>query len=96
MRNLSPPYDMLLAADVLYQKEAIAALLQTMYDLTHGESAILMTFEAHNEVAAFFLTQVHRFFELTYVPDDEQHPVYRLPGSIRLCRLKRNARILDE
>jgi len=77
--NIEPPYDYILAADVLYQKESIPLLLSTMYNLSDESTKIFMSFERHNEVADYFMSQVTQIFAVEKIPYNKLHSTYRHP-----------------
>ncbi|GAB4820725.1 hypothetical protein N2152v2_007771 [Parachlorella kessleri] len=84
--HLQPPFDLVLASDVIYQAEAVPALLATLRDLSGPRTLILLAAE-HREQLPFPTQQVEAAgFEVVPVAPEQLHPdwssqdiaVYRL------------------
>jgi len=85
--EFSPPFDVILAADVVYQCMNVDSLVKALCDLSGPNTLILIAYESHEDVTpALFQEQVEKKFLIHEVPKQEMDPVYN-KSSIRLIRL---------
>ncbi|KAE9523946.1 hypothetical protein AGLY_015593 [Aphis glycines] len=78
----SEPYDFLLMADCIYYPEVVEALVKTMTELTAPNTVILICqelreTEKQKNTWQMFLNLLVEHFEISYVPEEEQHPIFR-------------------
>ncbi|VVC44769.1 Hypothetical protein CINCED_3A010417 [Cinara cedri] len=78
----SEPFDFLLMADCIYYPEVIEALVKTMIELTTPNTVILISqelreTEKQKNTWKMFIDLLTEYFTLSYIPEEEQHPIYR-------------------
>ncbi|XP_050429093.1 protein N-lysine methyltransferase METTL21D-like isoform X4 [Adelges cooleyi] len=76
------PFDILLMADCIYYIEVIEDLVKTMVDSTTPETLILISQEIRDTDKQktsweMFTNTLIKYFTISYIPEDEQHPIYR-------------------
>ncbi|KAL6056106.1 Protein N-lysine methyltransferase METTL21A, variant 2 [Balamuthia mandrillaris] len=74
-----PNYDVILAAELLYDEETIEPLLQTIAELSDRDTKVYMTHQEHgSKASALFLQKVGDHFEtVRHIPLSEQHPSFK-------------------
>lgn len=75
---LSAPYDVVLAADVIFKEELVPALVQSMAALAGGGSTVYMCAENHSQKALdlFFELAAARF-DVVRVPAEDMDAVFQ-------------------
>ena len=84
--NLNPPFDVLLAADVIYLEETFPSLMKTLHELSSHETVVLFCCKLrYNRVQSFLsiLTDSGNFtFEVAWTV--KQATVYRIRKRLKL------------
>ncbi len=84
--HLRPPFDLVLASDVIYQSEAVPALLATLRKLS-GPSTLILLAAEHREKLPFPRQQVEAAgLQVQQVSCEELHPEWR-SDDIQVYRL---------
>ena len=83
VESFHPPYDVILAADVIYIEESFPALIKTLVELSDLNSLILLSckYRYERDERFFKLLRKGGLFEDTIVqrwPDNQDIKVYRL------------------
>ncbi|KAL5238318.1 hypothetical protein ACI65C_005728 [Semiaphis heraclei] len=78
----SEPFDFLLMADCIYYPEVVEALVKTIIELTTPKTVVMICqelreTEKQKNTWKMFLNLLLEHFEVSYVPEEEQHPVFR-------------------
>lgn len=76
------PFDFLLMADCIYYPEVVEALVKTIIELTTPKTVILISqelreTEKQKNTWEMFLNLLLEHFEVSYIPEEEQHPIFR-------------------
>ncbi|XP_050532779.1 protein N-lysine methyltransferase METTL21D-like [Daktulosphaira vitifoliae] len=76
------PFDVLLMADCIYYTEVIPDLIKTMVDSTTSQTVILICQELRDTEKQktswkLFVDKLMQYFTITYIPEKEQHPIFR-------------------
>eukprot|EP01114_Cavostelium_apophysatum_P015519 TRINITY_DN4237_c0_g1_i1.p1 TRINITY_DN4237_c0_g1~~TRINITY_DN4237_c0_g1_i1.p1 ORF type:complete len:154 (-),score=32.90 TRINITY_DN4237_c0_g1_i1:174-635(-) len=96
LNSFRPPVDVVLAADVIYQKKTTKALLRTLHRLTNEESLILLFFQEHdNDAVAALWENVGKFFEVSKISLQAEMDYQTGDTAIHTLRLKKIA-IVEE
>lgn len=85
LATFDPPYDIILAADVIYIEETFPKLIQTLTDLTSARSVVLLACKYRYE-------RDYRFFELLAKSgrfEDKVVQTWQDGGDIKIHELRR-------
>lgn len=86
--HLSPPFDIVLASDVLYQSEALPLFVQTLAALSGPGTQTLLCNERRERLPFPLALFEGAGFAVAQVPLEEQHPDWR-SDDIELFRISR-------
>ncbi|XP_071691319.1 uncharacterized protein [Rutidosis leptorrhynchoides] len=74
---LKPPFDVVIAADVVYIEESVTPLLTTMKLLVSDSGVVLLGYQIRSpEAHVLFWEQCDRIFDVEKVPHEHLHPEY--------------------
>ncbi|KAL8228548.1 hypothetical protein R6Q57_016132, partial [Mikania cordata] len=74
---LKPPFDIVIAADVVYIEESVAPLLAAMEAMVSDSGFVLLGYQVRSpEAHALFWEQCYRIFGVEKVPHEHLHPEY--------------------
>lgn len=73
---LASPFDLIIAADVMYCVEAVDSLLSTLKMAADAGTIILLAYGRNRQAEQTFLEKAHRYFSLKQVSDEELDEVY--------------------
>ncbi|PON44441.1 Lysine methyltransferase, partial [Parasponia andersonii] len=77
IKSLKPPYDVVLATDVVYIEESVGPLISAMEALVAEEGVVLLGYQLRSpEAHKLFWEMSERVFEIEKVPHDDLHPEY--------------------
>ncbi|KAL9243792.1 hypothetical protein vseg_017638 [Gypsophila vaccaria] len=77
MKALSPPFDIVLAADVVYIVETVRPLVDTMRELVKDDGVVLLGYQVRcPDADVLFWEVVKEFFEIEKVGKEYLHPEY--------------------
>ncbi|KAI3795267.1 hypothetical protein L1987_37918 [Smallanthus sonchifolius] len=77
IRALKPPFDFVIAADVVYIEESVAPLLAAMEAMVSDSGVVLLGYQVRSpEAHALFWEQCYRIFDVQMVPHEHLHPEY--------------------
>lgn len=86
---LAPPYDYVLAADVIFKEELVPQLVKSMEALTGPHSVVFMCAENHSQKALdLFFELAANAFNVQRVPPADMHEVFQ-DERIVIARLER-------
>jgi len=75
--NITVPYDIVLAADVIFKESLVPPLIETMKYVSDKNSILFMCAEIHNRKANnLFLELAANYFEITVIPQEDLDPLY--------------------
>eukprot|EP00271_Cylindrocystis_brebissonii_P010215 TRINITY_DN26340_c0_g1_i1.p1 TRINITY_DN26340_c0_g1~~TRINITY_DN26340_c0_g1_i1.p1 ORF type:complete len:234 (+),score=39.00 TRINITY_DN26340_c0_g1_i1:1076-1777(+) len=78
---VKPPYDFVVAADVVYLEEIVEPLIQTMLDVSTSDTVILLGYKERQEEAhAMFWELLPKNFVIEKVAREELDPSYSFEG----------------
>ena len=64
--SFKPPFDIILASDVLYEKKFVGPFLKSAYKLAGDETLFFNVFQFHgNDAVEVFFEKVHKYFTYT-------------------------------
>ncbi|XP_001945214.1 protein-lysine methyltransferase METTL21D [Acyrthosiphon pisum] len=77
----SEPFDFVLMADCIYYPEVVEELVKTITELTTPKTVLLISqelreTEKQKNTWKMFLSLLLEHFEVSYVPEEEQHPIF--------------------
>eukprot|EP00884_Botryococcus_braunii_P021511 jgi/Botrbrau1/8043/Bobra.13_2s0014.2 len=84
---LNPPFDVIVACDVMYVEAAVGSLVDSLVALSSPTTLILVAHGRNRQAEPAFLTACLGKLALEDVPYDDLHPVYRC-SDVRVCRLR--------
>lgn len=74
---LNPPFDFVIAADVVYIEESVPSFVSAMEALLAEDGVVLLGYQIRSpEAHALFWEMCGRVFEIEKVPHDHLHPEY--------------------
>ncbi|KAI7730181.1 hypothetical protein M8C21_001586 [Ambrosia artemisiifolia] len=77
IKALKPPFDVVIAADVVYIEESVAPLLAAMEAMVSDSGVVLLGYQVRSpEAHALFWEQCHGIFNVEKVPHEHLHPDY--------------------
>ncbi|XP_076951281.1 uncharacterized protein LOC143624555 [Bidens hawaiensis] len=77
IKALQPPFDIVIAADVVYIEESVAPLLAAMEAMVGDSGVVLLGYQIRSpEAHELFWEQCYRIFEVEKVPHEHLHPDY--------------------
>ncbi|KAL4573171.1 hypothetical protein LXL04_019968 [Taraxacum kok-saghyz] len=77
IKALKPPFDIVVAADVVYIEESVGPLLAAMESMVSDTGVVLLGYQVRSpEAHLLFWEQCNRIFEVEKVPHDHLHPEY--------------------
>jgi len=77
MKAISPPYDVVIAADVVYLEETVRPLVETMAVLMAEDGVVLLGYQLRSpEAHKLFWEVCAEVFEIEKVPHEHLHPEY--------------------
>ncbi|KAK9689827.1 hypothetical protein RND81_09G084000 [Saponaria officinalis] len=77
MKALSPPFDIVLAADVVYLVETVRPLVETMRELVKDDGVVMLGYQVRcPDADVLFWETVREFFEIEKVKKEDLHPEY--------------------
>ncbi|KAH9623508.1 hypothetical protein KSS87_007098 [Heliosperma pusillum] len=77
MKALSPPFDFVLAADVVYIEDTVKPLVETMFELVKEDGVVLLGYQVRcPEADVLFWEMVKEVFEIEKVKKEDLHPDY--------------------
>jgi len=83
------PFDMILAADVIYQHVNITSLLNTILELSDQNTLILIAYETWDQqTPKLFRETAAKYFEIIPIPEGDKDPLYQ-KDTIYLEQLKK-------
>ena len=77
LATFSPPFDMILAADVVYVEESFPLLIKSLDDLTDSQTVVLLSCKHRYESYMKFFTLFQTKFDFEVVWFNEDLKVYR-------------------
>ncbi|KAM1101318.1 hypothetical protein ACFX19_007789 [Malus domestica] len=76
-KPLSPPYDVVMATDVVYIEETVGPLVSTMEALVKDDGVVLLGYQVRSpEAHQLFWEMSERVFLIEKVPHEDLHPNY--------------------
>ncbi|KMT01934.1 hypothetical protein BVRB_9g209550 [Beta vulgaris subsp. vulgaris] len=77
MKALSPPFDVVVATDVVYLEETVRPLVQTMLEMMAEDGVVLLGYQLRSpEADELFWKLCREFFQVEKVPREDLHPEY--------------------
>lgn len=77
IRAMKPPFDVVIAADVVYIEESVGPLVGVMMDLMGDHGLVLLGYQVRSpEADLLFWEMCGRVFEVEKVPHEHLHPDY--------------------
>ncbi|MQL90556.1 hypothetical protein Taro_023149 [Colocasia esculenta] len=77
IRALRPPFDFIIAADVVYMEDSVGPLVSAMEALVSAAGAVLLGYQVRSpEAHALFWELCERSFTVHKVPREHLHPEY--------------------
>ncbi|CAI9089309.1 OLC1v1023866C1 [Oldenlandia corymbosa var. corymbosa] len=77
IQALSPPFDIVVAADVVYIEESVGPLVETMAELVKDDGVVLLGYQVRSpEAHVLFWDLCGKAFEIEKIPHDHLHPEY--------------------
>ncbi|KAL5573597.1 hypothetical protein UlMin_023194 [Ulmus minor] len=77
IKSLKPPYDVVLAADVVYIEESVGSLVAAMDELVADDGVVLLGYQLRSpEAHKLFWEICEEVFEIEKVPHEDLHPEY--------------------
>ena len=77
IQALSPPFDVVVAADVVYLEETVKPLVDTMLEMVADDGVVLLGYQLRSPEADKLFWEVCReVFEIQMVPHEDLHPDY--------------------
>ncbi|CAO2814523.1 unnamed protein product [Amaranthus hypochondriacus] len=77
IQALSPPFDVVIAADVVYLEETVKPLVDTMLEMVADDGVVLLGYQLRSPEADKLFWEVCReVFEIQMVPHEDLHPDY--------------------
>ncbi|XP_057455561.1 uncharacterized protein LOC130746836 [Lotus japonicus] len=74
---LNPPFDLVIAADVVYIEDSVPQLISAMENLLAENGVVLLGYQLRDpEAHTRFWEDCHRVFDVEKVPHDHLHPEY--------------------
>ena len=71
------PFELIIAADVIYQDVFVTPLIATLKCVADENSVIYLSYEPHwPNVVASFHEKAKEDFDIEFIPHSEQHEVY--------------------
>ncbi|EPS73943.1 hypothetical protein M569_00813 [Genlisea aurea] len=94
LRSLNPPFDYVIATDVVYIEKAVAPLIRAMEGLLADDGVVLLGYQLRSpEAHELFWEMCEEFFQIQKIPHDHLHPEYAYEESdVYLLRKKKNSR----
>lgn len=81
VESVKPPFDFVLATDVVYLEEIVQPLIDTMCALCDSNTKVLLGYRMRQEEAhALFWEKLPHYFTIRQIPDDQLHPEYSFEG----------------
>ena len=74
---LTPPFDVVVACDVMYMHDAVEPLVQTLQDLTAQGSSIYIAHGRNQQARDLFLHRCKGAFQVAAVPEGTLDELYR-------------------
>lgn len=82
IKALKPPFDIVIAADVVYIEEYVAPLLAAMKQMVSDSGVVLLGYQVRSpEAHEMFWEQCYRIFHVEKVPHEHLHPEYAFEES---------------
>ncbi|KAL3821445.1 hypothetical protein ACJIZ3_007350 [Penstemon smallii] len=77
MKLLKPPFDFVIAADVVYLEETVAPLIESMEGLVADDGVVLLGYQLRSpEAHKLFWEMCVEVFEVEKIPHEHLHPEY--------------------
>ncbi|KAL2937886.1 Protein-lysine methyltransferase METTL21D [Bienertia sinuspersici] len=77
MSALSPPFDVVVAADVVYIEESVRPLVETMVGMLKDDGVVLLGYQLRSpEADKLFWEVCNEVFEIQKIPHQHLHPQY--------------------
>ncbi|KAF8402227.1 hypothetical protein HHK36_013179 [Tetracentron sinense] len=77
IKTLNPPFDFVIAADVVYIEESVATLVSAMETLVGSSGVVLLGYRLRSpEAHGLFWELSERVFAIEKVPHEDLHPEY--------------------
>jgi len=87
--SFNPPFDIIIAADVIYQQMDVPALVKTLIDLSNENTLILIAYETHDpDTPQRFEVKVKEHFRINKIPKHDLDEVYN-KSSISVVQLQK-------
>jgi len=87
--SFHPPFDVIIAADVIYQHMEVDCLIKTLDDLSNHKTLILIAYESHDaKTPELFEQRIRKKFSVENIPVSEHDDVYN-KKTISLIQLKK-------
>ncbi|XP_074296439.1 uncharacterized protein LOC141626640 [Silene latifolia] len=98
MNALSPPFNFVLAADVVYLEDTVKPLVETMFGLVKDDGVVLLGYQIRcPEADVLFWEMVKEVFEIEKVKKEDLHPDYAYEETdVYIFRKKENTPIVKE
>ncbi|GAQ81687.1 hypothetical protein KFL_000880010 [Klebsormidium nitens] len=81
VKAVNPPFDLVVAADVLYAEHLVEPLLRTIAAVTGPRTTTLISYELRSHsVHTAFLEQSSRLFSVRKIPHAKMHPLFQHPS----------------
>ncbi|KAI5661735.1 hypothetical protein M9H77_21058 [Catharanthus roseus] len=77
MKALGPPFDFVIAADVVYIEETVRPLVETMEKMVADDGVVLLGYQLRSpEAHSLFWELCGEVFDVQKIPHDDLHPDY--------------------
>lgn len=92
VKALSPPFDVVIAADVVYLEETVRPLVETMVEMLTDNGVVLLGYQLRSPEADKLFWEVSgEVFEIEKVPHEDLHPEYNYEETdVYIFRKKKN------
>ncbi|KAJ3050768.1 hypothetical protein HK097_008250 [Rhizophlyctis rosea] len=74
--TITPPYDIILAADCVYLEAAFDPLIETLLQLSSPETQIIITSKKRRKADKRFFVKLRKVFDVVEVKDDPHYEEY--------------------
>lgn len=92
IKALSPPFDVVIAADVVYLEETVRPLVETMVKMVAEDGVVLLGYQLRSPEADKLFWEVSgEVFKIEKVPHEDLHPEYNYEETdVYIFRKKKN------
>lgn len=78
--SFSPPFDIIVAAELIYDEDVVVPLVTSLNDLSDRNSIILVSFDTHRdneETVDLFYKETQKYFKYDQIPSSEMDPIFK-------------------